>query len=94
MGLTLKNTNALTEKGQLKPAVRATVAAFIASHPEKFAEAEKVEGKNVYVLPVTDADGNVFYVNFDVTVSTKAGFDRAERKSKPKATVAETPEVE
>ena len=53
--LKMKNTSALNEKGNLKPA----------KHPELFAKAEKVEGKNVYSLPVEDAEGNVFYVNFD-----------------------------
>ena len=32
-----------------------------------------------------DANGNVVYVNFDVSVSTKAPFERAERKPRAKA---------
>lgn len=93
--LRMKNTSALNEKGNLKPAVRKSVAAHVAKHPELFAKAEKVEGKNVYTLPVEDAEGNVFYVNFDVTVSTKPASERAEKKAKAKAPVAsEDVEVE
>lgn len=83
--LKMKNTSALNEKGNLKPAVRTSVAAHVAKHPELFAKAEKVEGKNAYTLPVEDAEGNVFYINFDVTVSTKPASERAEKKSKAKA---------
>ena len=85
--LRMKNTSALNEKGNLKPAVRTSVAAHVAKHPELFARAEKVEGKNAYTLPVEDADGNIFYINFDVTVSTKPANERAEKKSKPKVKV-------
>lgn len=85
--LRMKNTSALNEKGNLKPAVRTSVAAHVAKHPELFARAEKVEGKNAYTLPVEDANGNIFYINFDVTVSTKPASERAEKKSKPKAKV-------
>lgn len=93
--LTLKNTCALTEKGQLKPAVRSTVAAYVASHPELFIEAVKVEGKNLYVLECHDADGHTFYVNFDVTVSTLSAADRSVKKpAAKKATTEVDVEVE
>lgn len=81
--LTIKAT-ALTEKGAIKPAVRTTVAAHVAAHPELFAEATKLDGKNIYVLECKDADGNSLYVNFDVTVSAKSAADRAGKK--PSAT--------
>lgn len=82
----MKNTVALNEKGNLKPAVRTQLAAYVAKHADTvFAKAEKVEGKNVYFIPVEDAEGNTVYINFDVTVSTKAPFDRAEKKRSPKA---------
>lgn len=90
----IKNV-ALTEKGNLKPVVRTEMAKYVAGNPDIFATAEKVEGKNTYFIPVTDADGNVFYINFDVTVTTKHPADRAERKATPKAKVeAETIEIE
>lgn len=89
------SVNALTEKGQIKPAVRTKVAAFVDSNRELFAEATKIEGKNSYVLPVLDAEGNTFYVNFDVTISNKSAADRVERKSTPKrAAEPETIDIE
>ena len=82
----MKNTIALTEKGMVKPAVRKTLTDYVAKHADSvFAKAEKVEGKNTYFIPVEDANGNVVYINFDVTVSTKAPYDRAEKKRAPKA---------
>ena len=87
----MKNTVALTEKGQVKPAVRTQLADYVAKHADTiFAKAEKVDGKNAYFIPVEDADGNVIYINFDVTVSTKAPFDRAEKKRAPKAKTTPT----
>lgn len=82
--LTMKNTNALNEKGNLRPAVRKAVLEYVARHPETFASAERFEDKGVFTLAVKDAQDNVFYVNFDVTVSTKAAADRAERKPRAK----------
>ena len=84
----IKNV-ALTDKGNLKPAVRTELAKYVASNPDIFASAEKVDGKNTYFVTATDLDGNVIYINFDVTISTKSPYDRAERKatSKPKAEV-------
>ena len=90
----MKNTVALNEKGNLKPAVRVSVANHVAKHPELFAQATRVEGKNCYSLPVEDAAGNVFYVNFDVTVSTKPASERAERKPKAKVVSADDNAVE
>lgn len=90
----IKNV-ALTDKGNLKPVVRTEMAKYVAGNPDIFANAEKVEGKNTYFIPVTDAEDNVFYINFDVTISTKSPYDRAERKSTPKAKVeAEVIEIE
>lgn len=90
----IKNV-ALTEKGNLKPVVRTEMAKYVAGNPDIFATAEKVEGKNTYFIPVTDVEGNVFYINFDVTVTTKHPADRAERKATPKAKVeAEAIEIE
>lgn len=78
------NVQALTEKGALKPIVRKTLVNYVAENPEVFAQAERVGEKAVFTLPVYDAEGNTVYVNFDVTVSTVAAADRAERKPKAK----------
>ena len=77
---------ALTDKGQVKPAVRKAIVDHIAANPSAFASAVRVDGKNVFTMQVTDASGNVVFVNFDVTVSTKAAADRAPRKPRAKAT--------
>ena len=81
--MNLKNV-AITEKGNVKPAVRKALIDYVAENPEVFGEAERVEGKNVFTLEVGDIDGNVIYINFDVTVSNKAAADRAPRKAKAK----------
>lgn len=83
----LKNV-AINEKGNLKPAVRKVVVDYIAANPNIFCEAEKVDGKNVFVLPIADSEGNIFYANFDLSVSVKPAYERAERKVKAKATAA------
>lgn len=90
MAIRMKSTHALTDKGNIKNDVRKAIAGYVAKHQDTiFAKAEKVADKNVYFVEVHDADGNVIYVNFDVTVSTKAPFDRAERKPRAKADKAD-----
>lgn len=77
---------ALTEKGVVKTAVRKALADHVAKNQGVvFANARKVEDKSIYYIEVEDANGNVVYINFDVTVSTKAPFERAERKPRAKA---------
>lgn len=76
---------ALTEKGVVKTAVRKALADYVAKNQASvFANARKVEDKSIYYIEVEDANGNVVYINFDVTVSTKAPFERAERKPRAK----------
>lgn len=88
-------TVALTEKGVVKTAVRKSLGAYVEKHQaDIFAKATKVEGKNVYFLEVQDAEGNTIYVNFDVTVTTKAPYDRAERKPRSKASAKDNSAVE
>ena len=82
----MKSTHALTDKGNIKNDVRKAIAGYVAKHQDTiFAKAEKVGDKSVYFVEVHDADDNVMYINFDVTISTKAPFDRAERKPRTKA---------
>ena len=77
---------ALTEKGIVKTAVRKSLTDYVAKHQSDiFARAKKVEGKSIYYIEVEDANGNVVYVNFVVSVATKAPFERAERKPRAKA---------
>lgn len=76
---------AFTEKGQIRPAVRKAVIEHIAANPAVFAEAVRVGDKGVFTVEVADSNGDIFFVNFDVTVSNKAAADRAERKPRVKA---------
>lgn len=87
-------TVALNEKGNLKPLVRKAIVEHVCAHPEVFAEAEKVADKNAFVLQVLDAEDNVIYVNFDVSVSTLPASDRAVRKVKAKTSANDPVEVE
>ena len=90
MAIRMKSTQALTDKGNIKNDVRKAIAAYVAKHQDTiFAKAEKVGDKNVYFVEVHDANDNVIYVNFDVTVSTKAPFERAERKPRAKVEKAD-----
>ena len=79
------NGTVLSDKGMVKPAARASIAAHVDANRGIFANAVKVDGKNVYYVEVMDADGNIIYINFDVSVSHKAPYDRAEKKAKTKA---------
>lgn len=86
------NVNALTEKGVLKPNVRSQIAAYVNSHRNLFADAVKLEGKNTYVFPIADANGNTIYIAFDVVVTEK---DPAKRSTKrATAKTQETIEIE
>lgn len=87
-------TVVITEKGAVKPDARKTIMRHIEKDPNAFfAHAEKVEGKNTYTVPIPDVDGNIVYVNFDISVSAKNPADRAEKKSKPKAATSNDVEV-
>lgn len=81
-----------TEKGAVKPAVRKVVVDYVDSHRDVFANAEK-SGKG-YSVEVVDSEGNVAYVNFDVTVSAKPIADRAPRATRKSNANAETFEIE
>ena len=46
-------------------------------------------------VEITDSEGNVFYANFDLSISIKPAYERAEKKVKPKASKeAEAIEIE
>ena len=78
----MKNIVAFNENGNLKSNVRAQLYAFVAAHKDAILiKAEKVEGKNIYYLPIEDANGNIVYINFDVSVSsTHPANRRAKRR--------------
>lgn len=78
-------TNALTEKGQVRPAVRTSIVNKIANDRDMFAKAVRVDEKGQFYIPVEDNAGNVIYINFEVTVSTNCIADRAPKARKPKA---------
>ena len=76
--------NFLSEKGNLKPAARTAILANIASNPAILGTAESVNAK-CYTLPVEDSEGNVAYINIDLSVSTIHPADRKEPVKKAKA---------
>lgn len=76
--------NFLTEKGNLKSQARLTILEGIAANPALLGTAEKVSA-NVYAIQVTDSEGNVAYVNIDLSVSTIHPADRKEPVKKAKA---------
>lgn len=81
------NVNALTEKGVLKPLVRKQIAEYVGSHRGIFANATKIEGKNTYVQEITDANGNIIYIAFDVVVTEKNPANRSAKTSRKKVEV-------
>lgn len=78
-------TNALTEKGQVRPVVRTSIINKVASDRDMFAKAVQVDSKGQFYIPVQDQAGNVVYINFEVTVSANCIADRAPKTRKPKA---------
>lgn len=86
------NGNALTEKGMVKAGARKALTEFVNANREVFANAVRNDN-GTYSLAVNDSEGNVVFVNFEVTVSTMNAGDRAKRKSKSRAKVTEDLEV-
>lgn len=84
-------TNALTDKGNVRPAVRTAIVKNVDENRDVFKEAVKVSD-SLYTLTATDTNGETIYINFKVTVGTTNGADYA-TKTKT-ATSAETIEVE
>ena len=83
----MRMTNVVVnEKGNVKAEARKALVAYVEAHRDVFASAVKNDN-GTYSVAVEDSAGNVVYVNFEVTVSTKNAADRAERKNsrKPKA---------
>jgi hypothetical protein len=76
--------NFLSEKGNLKPAARTAILANVASNPAILGTAELVNAK-CFTLPVEDSEGNVAYINIDLSVSTIHPADRKEPVKKAKA---------
>ena len=80
------NGNFLTEKGALKTGARTTILANVLANPAILATAEPVDEKGkVYTIPVSDSEGNVAYVNIDLSVSTIHPADRKVPEKKAKA---------
>ena len=78
-------TNALTEKGQVRPAVRQAIVEKIANDRNLFASAVRVDNKGQFYIEVADSNNNIIYVNFEITVSANCIADRAPKARKPKA---------
>jgi hypothetical protein len=82
------NVNALTEKGVLKPLVRKQIAEYVSKNRGLFAKATKIADKNTYSIEITDADGNIIYIAFDVVVTEKNPANRSRKKPSAKASEA------
>ena len=78
--------NFITSKGNLKSAARTTILAEIAANPALLATAQPVgDNGRVYCITATDSEGNVAYINIDLSVSTVHPSDRKEPVKKAKA---------
>lgn len=81
----LKNVSAINETGNLKATVRTQLFEYVAEHKDTIlSKAEKVENKNIYFVPVEDENGNIIYINFDVTVSLISPYKRTVKRKIPK----------
>ena len=78
-------TSALTEKGQVRPAVRQAIVEKVANDRNLFASAVRVDNKGQFYIEVADSNNNIIYVNFEITVSANCIADRAPKARKPKA---------
>jgi hypothetical protein len=76
--------NILTEKGNLKPVARKQILEAVAGNPALLGTASAVNAK-CFTLPVEDSEGNVAYINIDLSVSTIHPADRKEPVKKAKA---------
>lgn len=76
--------NFTTSKGLLKSQARTVILEKIASNPAILASATPVN-KKTYVIPVEDTEGNVAYINIDLSVSTTHPADRKEPTRKASA---------
>lgn len=83
----------VNEKGNVKADARKAIVSYVASNRSVFADAV-MNDNGTYTATVSDSAGNVVYVNFTVTVSTKSAADRAEKKTARKTKVAEDFEIE
>ena len=81
------NGNILTETGLVKTQARKTLATYVANNRNIFEKATLNEN-GTYSIQVQDSNGNVAYINFEVTISTLNANDRAKRKSRAKKEVA------
>lgn len=84
--------NVLTETGAVKAGARKALAGYVNEHRNIFEGAIRNEN-GTYSVEVQDSEGNVVYINFEVTVSAMCAGDRAKRKPRTKA-VASGYEVE
>lgn len=83
----------VNEKGNVKAEARKAIVAYVDTHRNVFADAIRNDN-GTYSVAVTDSNGNVVYINFDITVSTKNAGERAEKKSTRKAKEVETFDIE
>lgn len=78
----MKITNVIVnEKGNVKASARKAIIEYVTGNRVVFAEAT-LNSNGTYSLPIVDSEGNVVYVNFSVSVSTKNAADRAKRVRK------------
>lgn len=90
----MRMTNVIVnEKGNVKAEARKAIVAYVDTHRNVFADAIRNDN-GTYSVAVTDSNGNVVYINFDITVSTKNAGERAEKKSTRKAKEVETFDIE
>ena len=83
----------VNEKGNVKAEARKAIVAYVDTHHNVFADAIRNDN-GTYSVAVTDSNGNVVYINFDITVSTKNAGERAEKKSTRKVKEVETFDIE
>ena len=87
--------NFLTEKGNIKPAARKAILEAVVANPAILGTATLAKGNNVFALEVTDGEGNVAYLNIDLSVSTIYPSDRkVPEKKAPVAKEVETFTIE
>lgn len=74
--------NFLTDKGNFKAKARETILATVAANPAILGTATQVSPR-VYTIEVSDTEGNVAYLNLDLSVTTVHPADRKVPEKKP-----------
>lgn len=75
-------TNALTEKGNIRPTVRTALIRELSNNRNLFEKAIQVDNRGQFFIEFEDESGTKLYLNFEVTLSTTSIADKPRKLRK------------